>query len=155
VATGDERIFNAAAASHPAVEPPTTISRLRLPFASACARASSPASTAASDAIREGERLAECSGAGDPVKVTVFVTPARSRLQGCCRRITSAMSARRATGGAVPNLVVMNVTAACRAGWAMLGTVFGDAARAAARHVNLQQIMFAILFATMAFCPAA
>ncbi len=124
-----------------------------------CARILNSEFGRAINAIREGERLAECSGV--PViriKVTVFVIAcAMAGVAG----VLQAHYIRYVgpEGFSIVqslNLVVMNVIGgmASLAG-ALIGTVFMVTLPELLRgYVNLQQIMFgAILFATMAFLP--
>ncbi len=111
------------------------------------------------NAIREGERLAECSGV--PViriKVTVFVIAcAMAGVSG----VLQAHYIRYVgpEGFSVVqslNLVVMNVIGGMSSlAGALIGTAFMVTLPELLRgYVNLQQIMFgAILFATMAFLP--
>jgi len=124
-----------------------------------CARILSSEFGRAINAIREGERLAECSGV--PViriKVTVFVIAcAMAGVAG----VLQAHYIRYVgpEGFSIVqslNLVVMNVIGgmASLAG-ALIGTAFMVTLPELLRgYVNVQQIMFgAILFATMAFLP--
>jgi branched-chain amino acid transport system permease protein len=111
------------------------------------------------DAIREGERLAECSGV--PVirfKVTVFVIAcALAGMAGSLQaHYIKFVGPDAYSGFQSLNLVVMNVIGGMSSlAGAMLGTVFMVTLPELLRgYVNLQQIMFgAILFATMAFLP--
>jgi branched-chain amino acid transport system permease protein len=124
-----------------------------------CARLLTSEYGRAIDAIRESERLAECSGV--PVlriKVTVFVIACAMAgvagvLQAHYIRYVGPESYSIVQS---LNLVVMNVIGgmASLAG-ALLGTLFMVSLPELLRgYVNLQQIMFgAILFATMAFLP--
>jgi branched-chain amino acid transport system permease protein len=124
-----------------------------------CARLLTSEFGRAMDAIREGERLAECSGV--PVirfKVTVFIIACAlagmaGSLQGHYIRFVGPDAY---SGFQSLNLVVMNVIGGMSSlAGAMLGTVFMVTLPELLRgYVNLQQIMFgAILFATMAFLP--
>jgi branched-chain amino acid transport system permease protein len=111
------------------------------------------------DSVREGERLAECTGVPVlRVKVTVFVIACA--LAG----MTGALQAHYIRyvgpeGYSIVqslNLVVMNVIGGMSSlAGALVGTVFMVTLPELLRgYVNLQQIMFgAILFATMAFLP--
>jgi branched-chain amino acid transport system permease protein len=111
------------------------------------------------DAIREGERLAECSGVPvTRVKVTVFVIACglagfAGALQAHYIRYVGP------EGYSVVqslNLVVMNVIGGMSSLWgALLGTAFMVALPELLRgYANLQQVFFgAILFVTMAFLP--
>ena len=140
---------------------PTTISPWPLPpSASASARGCSPPSSAAPwTAMREAERLAECSGV--PVirlKVTVFVIAcALAGMAGSLQAHYIRFVGPEAYSGFQSlNLVVMNVIGGMSSLYgAMLGTVFMVTLPELLRgYVNLQQIIFgAILFATMAFLP--
>ena len=112
------------------------------------------------DAIREGERLAECSGV--PVirfKVMVFVIAcALAGMTGSPAGALHQLHRPRRPTPAVQslNLVVMNVIGGMTSlVGALIGTVFMVTLPELLRgYVNLQQIMFgAILFATMAFLP--
>lgn len=111
------------------------------------------------DAIREGERLAECSGI--PVirfKVTVFVIAcALAGMTGSLQaHYIKFVGPDAYSGFQSLNLVVMNVIGGMSSlAGALLGTVFMVTLPELLRgYVNLQQIMFgAILFATMAFLP--
>jgi branched-chain amino acid transport system permease protein len=124
-----------------------------------CARILASEFGRAMDAIREGERLAECSGV--PVirfKVMVFVIACAlagmtGSLQGHYIKFVGPDSY---SGFQSLNLVVMNVIGGMTSLLgALLGTVFMVTLPELLRgYVNLQQIMFgAILFATMAFLP--
>jgi len=113
----------------------------------------------AMDAIREGERLAECSGV--PVirfKVAVFVIACG--LAGMAGSLQAHyikfVGPDAYSGFQSLNLVIMNVIGGMTSlAGALLGTVFMVTLPELLRgYVNLQQIMFgAILFATMAFLP--
>jgi len=124
-----------------------------------CARLLTSEYGRAIDAIREGERLAECSGV--PVvriKVTVFVIAcAMAGVAG----VLQAHYIRYVgpEGYSIVqslNLVVMNVIGGMSSlAGALLGTVFMVTLPELLRgYVNLQQILFGfVLFATMAFLP--
>src|SRR5262249_44816461 len=111
------------------------------------------------NAIREGERLAECSGV--PViriKVTVFVIACAMAggAGGLQAHYTRYVGPEGYSVVQSLNLVVMNVIGGMASlGGALLGTLFMVTLPELLRgYVNLQQIMFgAILFATMAFLP--
>lgn len=124
-----------------------------------CARLLTSEYGRAIDAIREGERLAECSGVPViRVKVTVFVIScALVGLQGALMaHYIRYIGPESLSVVQSLNLVVMNVIGgmASLAG-ALLGTVFMVTLPELLRgYVNLQQVMFGfILFATMAFLP--
>jgi branched-chain amino acid transport system permease protein len=111
------------------------------------------------EAIREGERLAECSGVPViRVKVTVFVIACAlagmaGSLQAHFIRYVGPESYSIVQS---LNLVVMNVIGGMTSLiGALIGTVFMVTLPELLRgYVNLQQILFgAILFATMAFLP--
>jgi len=111
------------------------------------------------DAIREGERLAECSGVPViRVKVTVFVIACAlagmaGSLQAHFIRYVGPESFSIVQS---LNLVVMNVIGGMTSlVGALIGTVFMVTLPELLRgYVNLQQILFGfILFATMAFLP--
>lgn len=111
------------------------------------------------DAVREGERLAECSGVPVlRVKVTVFVMACtlvgiQGALQAHYTRYVGPESYAIIQS---LNLVVMNVIGGMTAlGGALLGTLFMVTLPELLRgYVAMQQIIFgAILFATMAFLP--
>jgi len=124
-----------------------------------CARILTSEYGRAINAIREGERLAECSGVPViRVKVTVFVIACAMAgvagvLQGHFIRYVGP------EGFSVVqslNLVVMNVIGGMGSLLgALIGTVFMVTLPELLRgYVNWQQIMFgALLFATMAFLP--
>ena len=124
-----------------------------------CARLLTSEFGRAMDAVREAERLAECSGV--PVirlKVTVFIIAcALAGMAGCLQAHYIRFVGPEAYSGFQSlNLVVMNVIGGMSSLYgAMLGTVFMVTLPELLRgYVNLQQIMFgAILFATMAFLP--
>jgi branched-chain amino acid transport system permease protein len=124
-----------------------------------CARLLSSEFGRAIDAMREGERLAECSGI--PVirfKVTVFVIAcALAGMTGSLQaHYIKFVGPDAYSGFQSLNLVVMNVIGGMTSlAGALLGTVFMVTLPELLRgYVNLQQIMFgAILFATMAFLP--
>ena len=124
-----------------------------------CARLLNSEFGRAMDAVREAERLAECSGV--PVirlKVTVFVIAcALAGMAGSLQAHYIRFVGPEAYSGFQSlNLVVMNVIGGMSSLYgAMLGTVFMVTLPELLRgYVNLQQIMFgAILFATMAFLP--
>src|SRR5690242_6220185 len=113
----------------------------------------------AMDAVREAERLAECSGV--PVirlKVSVFIIAcALAGMAGSLQaHYLKFVGPEAYSGFQSLNLVVMNVIGGMSSLYgAMLGTVFMVTLPELLRgYVNLQQIMFgAILFATMAFLP--
>jgi branched-chain amino acid transport system permease protein len=124
-----------------------------------CARLLTSEFGRAMDAVREAERLAECSGV--PVirlKVTVFVIAcALAGMTGSLQaHYIKFVGPEAYSGFQSLNLVVMNVIGGMSSLYgAMLGTVFMVTLPELLRgYVNLQQIMFgAILFATMAFLP--
>jgi branched-chain amino acid transport system permease protein len=124
-----------------------------------CARLLTSEFGRAMDAIREGERLAECSGV--PVirfKVTVFVIAcALAGMTGSLQaHYIKFVGPDAYSGFQSLNLVIMNVIGGMTSlAGALLGTVFMVTLPELLRgYVNLQQIMFgAILFATMAFLP--
>jgi branched-chain amino acid transport system permease protein len=124
-----------------------------------CARLLTSEFGRAMDAIREGERLAECSGV--PVirfKVTVFVIAcALAGMTGSLQaHYIKFVGPDAYSGFQSLNLVVMNVIGGMTSlAGALIGTVFMVTLPELLRgYVNLQQIMFgAILFATMAFLP--
>jgi branched-chain amino acid transport system permease protein len=111
------------------------------------------------EAIREGERLAECSGVPViRVKVTVFVIACAlagmaGSLQAHFIRYVGPESYSIVQS---LNLVVMNVIGGMTSlVGALIGTVFMVTLPELLRgYVNLQQVLFGfILFATMAFLP--
>jgi branched-chain amino acid transport system permease protein len=111
------------------------------------------------DAIREGERLAECSGVPvTRVKVTVFVIACAlagmaGSLQAHFIRYVGPESYSIVQS---LNLVVMNVIGGMTSLiGALIGTVFMVTLPELLRgYVNLQQVLFGfILFVTMAFLP--
>jgi branched-chain amino acid transport system permease protein len=124
-----------------------------------CARLLTSEFGRAMDAIREGERLAECSGM--PVirfKVMVFVIAcALAGMAGSLQaHYIKFVGPDAYSGFQSLNLVVMNVIGGMTSlAGALIGTVFMVTLPELLRgYVNLQQIMFgAILFATMAFLP--
>jgi branched-chain amino acid transport system permease protein len=124
-----------------------------------CARLLTSEFGRAMDAIREGERLAECSGV--PVirfKVIVFVIAcALAGMTGSLQaHYIKFVGPDAYSGFQSLNLVVMNVIGGMTSlAGALIGTVFMVTLPELLRgYVNLQQIMFgAILFATMAFLP--
>ena len=124
-----------------------------------CARILSSEFGRAMNAIRDGERLAECSGV--PVvrfKVTVFIIAcALAGMQGSLMaHYNKVLSPENFSGLISLNLVVMNVIGGMSSlAGALIGTVFMVMLPELLRGwVNLQQIFFgAILFATMAFMP--
>src|SRR5882757_3116089 len=124
-----------------------------------CARILTSEFGRAMDAIREGERLAECSGV--PVirfKVAVFVIAcALAGMTGSLQaHYIKFVGPDAYSGFQSLNLVVMNVIGGMSSlAGALLGTVFMVTLPELLRgYVNLQQIMFGfILFATMAFLP--
>jgi len=124
-----------------------------------CARLLTSEFGRAMDAVREADRLAECSGV--PVirlKVTVFIIAcALAGMTGSLQAHYIRFVGPEAYSGFQSlNLVVMNVIGGMSSLYgAMLGTVFMVTLPELLRgYVNLQQIMFgAILFATMAFLP--
>ena len=124
-----------------------------------CARLLGSEFGRAVDAIREGERLAECSGVPViRVKVTVFVIAcALAGMQGALTaHFIRYVGPESYSVVQSLNLVVMNVIGGMSSlAGALLGTVFMVTLPELLRgYVNLQQIMFgAILFATMAFLP--
>ena len=111
------------------------------------------------DAIREGERLAECSGVPVlRVKITVFVIAcALAGMQGALlAHYIRYVGPESFSVVQSLNLVVMNVIGGMTSlAGALIGTVFMVTLPELLRgYVNLQQIMFGfILFATMAFLP--
>jgi branched-chain amino acid transport system permease protein len=124
-----------------------------------CARLLTSEFGRAMDSIREGERLAECSGV--PVirfKVMVFVIAcALAGMTGSLQaHYIKFVGPDAYSGFQSLNLVVMNVIGGMSSlAGALIGTVFMVTLPELLRgYVNLQQIMFgAILFATMAFLP--
>jgi branched-chain amino acid transport system permease protein len=124
-----------------------------------CARLLTSEFGRAMDAVREAERLAECSGV--PVirlKVSVFIIAcALAGMTGSLQaHYIKFVGPEAYSGFQSLNLVVMNVIGGMSSLYgAMLGTVFMVTLPELLRgYVNLQQIMFgAILFATMAFLP--
>jgi branched-chain amino acid transport system permease protein len=124
-----------------------------------CARLLTSEFGRAMNAIREGERLAECSGV--PVirfKVTVFVIAcALAGMAGSLQAHYIRFVGPDAYSGFQSlNLVVMNVIGGMTSlAGALIGTVFMVTLPELLRgYVNIQQILFgAILFATMAFLP--
>jgi branched-chain amino acid transport system permease protein len=124
-----------------------------------CARILTSEYGRAMDSIREGERLAECSGVPViRVKVTVFVIAcALAGLQGVLQaHYVRYVGPESYSVVQSLNLVVMNVIGGMSSlAGALLGTVFMVTLPELLRgYVNLQQIMFGfILFATMAFLP--
>ena len=124
-----------------------------------CARLLTSEYGRAIDAIREGERLAECSGVPVlRVKVTVFIMACtlvgiQGALQAHYTRYVGPESYAIIQS---LNLVVMNVIGGMTSlAGSLLGTVFMVTLPELLRgYVAMQQIMFgAILFATMAFLP--
>jgi branched-chain amino acid transport system permease protein len=124
-----------------------------------CARLLTSEFGRAMNAIREGERLAECSGV--PVirfKVIVFIIAcALAGMTGSLQaHYIKFVGPEAYSGFQSLNLVVMNVIGGMSSlAGALIGTVFMVTLPELLRgYVNLQQIMFgAILFATMAFLP--
>jgi branched-chain amino acid transport system permease protein len=124
-----------------------------------CARILSSEFGRAMNSIRDGERLAECSGV--PVirfKVMVFIIAcALAGMQGSLMaHYNKVLSPENFSGLISLNLVVMNVIGGMSSlAGALIGTVFMVMLPELLRGwVNLQQIIFgAILFATMAFMP--
>ncbi len=124
-----------------------------------CARLLTSEFGRAMNAIREGERLAECSGV--PVirfKVTVFVIAcALAGMAGSLQAHYIRFVGPDAYSGFQSlNLVIMNVIGGMTSlAGALIGTVFMVTLPELLRgYVNIQQILFgAILFATMAFLP--
>lgn len=124
-----------------------------------CARLLTSEFGRAMNAIREGERLAECSGI--PVirfKVVVFVIAcALAGMMGSLQaHYIKFVGPDAYTGFQSLNIVVMNVIGGMTSlAGALIGTVFMVTLPELLRgYVNLQQILFgAILFATMAFMP--
>ena len=124
-----------------------------------CARILTSEFGRAINAIREGERLAECSGV--PVirfKVMVFVIAcALAGMTGSLQaHYIKFVGPEAYSGFQSLNLVVMNVIGGMSSlAGALIGTVFMVTLPELLRgYVNLQQILFgAILFATMAFLP--
>jgi branched-chain amino acid transport system permease protein len=111
------------------------------------------------DSIREGERLAECSGVPvNRVKVTVFIIAcALAGMAGALQaHFIRYVGPESYSVVQSLNLVVMNVIGGMTSlPGALLGTVFMVTLPELLRgYVNVQQILFgAILFATMAFIP--
>ena len=111
------------------------------------------------DSIREGERLAECSGVPvNRVKVTVFIIAcALAGLAGALQaHFIRYVGPESYSVVQSLNLVAMNVIGGMTSlPGALLGTVFMVTLPELLRgYVNVQQILFgAILFATMAFIP--
>lgn len=124
-----------------------------------CARLLTSEYGRAIDSIREGERLAECSGVPVlRVKVTVFVIACGLvGIQGALQaHFTRYVGPESYSIVQSLNLVVMNVIGGMTSlVGALLGTVFMVTLPELLRgYVALQQILFgAILFATMAFLP--
>jgi branched-chain amino acid transport system permease protein len=124
-----------------------------------CARILGSEFGRAMNAIRDGERLAECSGV--PVirfKVLVFIIAcALAGMQGSLMaHYNKVLSPENFTGLISLNLVVMNVIGGMSSlAGALIGTVFMVMLPELLRgYVNVQHIIFgAILFATMAFLP--
>lgn len=124
-----------------------------------CARILGSELGRAMNAIKDGERLAECSGV--PVvrfKVFVFVIAcALAGMQGALMaHYNKVLSPENFSGLVSLNLVVMNVIGGMSSlAGAMIGTVFMVMLPELLRgYVNIQHIIFgAILFATMAFMP--
>lgn len=124
-----------------------------------CARLLTSEFGRAMNAIREGERLAECSGV--PVirfKVIVFVIAcALAGMMGSLQaHYIKFVGPEAYSGFQSLTIVVMNVIGGMSSlAGALIGTVFMVTLPELLRgYVNLQQIMFgAILFATMAFLP--
>jgi branched-chain amino acid transport system permease protein len=124
-----------------------------------CARLLTSEFGRAIESIREGERLAECSGV--PVirfKVTVFIIAcALAGMTGSLQaHYIKFVGPDAYSGFQSLNLVVMNVIGGMSSlVGALLGTVFMVTLPELLRgYVNVQQIMFGfILFATMAFLP--
>jgi branched-chain amino acid transport system permease protein len=124
-----------------------------------CARILTSEYGRAMNAIRDSERLAECSGVPViRVKVTVFIIAcALAGMQGALQaHYIRYVGPESFSVVQSLNLVVMNVIGGMSSlAGALLGTVFMVTLPELLRgYVNLQQIMFgAILFATMAFLP--
>jgi branched-chain amino acid transport system permease protein len=124
-----------------------------------CARILGSELGRAMNAIRDGERLAECSGI--PVirfKVVVFVIAcALAGMQGSLMaHYNKVLSPENFSGLISLNLVVMNVIGGMSSlAGALIGAVFMVLLPELLRgYVNIQHIIFgAILFATMAFMP--
>jgi branched-chain amino acid transport system permease protein len=124
-----------------------------------CARILGSEFGRAMNAIRDGERLAECSGV--PVirfKVIVFIIAcALAGMQGSLMaHYNKVLSPENFSGIISLNLVVMNVIGGMSSLWgALIGAVFMVMLPELLRgYVNIQHIIFgAILFATMAFMP--
>lgn len=124
-----------------------------------CARILNSEIGRAMNAMRDGERLAECSGV--PVirfKVVIFIIAcALAGMQGSLMaHYNKVLSPENFSGLISLNLVVMNVIGGMSSlAGALIGTVFMVLLPELLRGwVNLQQIIFgAILFATMAFLP--
>jgi branched-chain amino acid transport system permease protein len=124
-----------------------------------CARILGSEFGRAMNSIRDGERLAECSGV--PVirfKVIVFIIAcALAGMQGSLMaHYNKVLSPENFSGIISLNLVVMNVIGGMSSLWgALIGAVFMVMLPELLRgYVNIQHIIFgAILFATMAFMP--
>ncbi len=124
-----------------------------------CARILTSEMGRAMNAMRDGERLAECSGV--PVirfKVMIFIIAcALAGMQGSLMaHYNKVLSPENFSGLISLNLVVMTVIGGMSSlAGALIGTVFMVMLPELLRGwVNLQQIIFgAILFATMAFLP--
>jgi branched-chain amino acid transport system permease protein len=124
-----------------------------------CARILTSEMGRAMNAMRDSERLAECSGV--PViryKVMIFIIAcALAGMQGSLMaHYNKVLSPENFSGLISLNLVVMNVIGGMSSlAGALIGTVFMVLLPELLRGwVNLQQIIFgAILFATMAFLP--
>jgi branched-chain amino acid transport system permease protein len=124
-----------------------------------CARILSSEFGRAMNAMKESDRLAECSGV--PVirfKVMVFVIAcALAGMQGALMaHYNKVISPENFSGFISLNLVVMNVIGGMSSlAGALIGTVFMVMLPELLRgYVNIQHIIFGtILFATMAFMP--
>jgi branched-chain amino acid transport system permease protein len=124
-----------------------------------CARILGSEFGRAMNSIRDGERLAECSGV-PVIRFKVFVFIIACALAGMSGSLMAhynkVLSPENFTGLISLNLVVMNVIGGMSSlAGALIGTLFMVILPELLRGwVNLQQIIFgAILFATMAFLP--
>lgn len=124
-----------------------------------CARILTSELGRAMNAMRDSDRLAECSGV--PVirfKIIIFVIACTlAGMQGALMaHYNKVLSPENFTGLISLNLVVMNVIGGMSSlAGALIGTVFMVTLPELLRgYVNIQHIIFgAILFATMAFLP--
>ena len=159
---GSNGIFNVPA-PHPIFLSTRAYYYLALAFAvfgiGLCARILTSEMGRAMNAMKESDRLAECSGV--PVirfKVIVFVIACSlAGMQGALMaHYNKVLSPENFSGLISLNLVVMNVIGGMSSlAGALIGTVFMVTLPELLRgYVNIQHIMFgAILFATMAFMP--